>query len=249
MIKKILFSFLFLSFFSCVKDVEEQKPQQVHKKIFTISIDGKLKYKYNYSGDLLSDIWTYKEDGSLYSKYEYTRPQENKLMVKLWYDIIGWSPSDYIIYTYDNSGLVTLRESYEADGTYKGKAVYTNRDTDAYNLTSATYFDQYNNETFRYDVEYTSENGSSISKYYENDELFMTQTWIRDDKMGAYFATDVFPYQHVNNTLSLEARYTSGTIASYSFTSVMEYDADDYPIKETMTKYNGTVSIFTFEYL
>ena len=75
-----------------------------------------------------------------------------------------------------------------------------------------------------------------------------TETWTRDNKMGNDYFIDPFPYQHVTNLMDRQIEHFDGTIDDYSYTSVYEYDTDDYPIKQTKTYHSGMIEELTFEY-
>jgi hypothetical protein len=248
--KRIILSLVLISILSCTKDNNsEQEPKQQFKKINSISIDGKLTYRYNYNDNALTNIWYYDENGDIYSKHEYLHPEESKMIEQYSYFVGGsWILANYYIYTY-NSGYVILRKKYDSDDNYQGRASFNNKSSEAYNLVSATFYNQNDIKIYSFEIEYTDENGSSITKYYSDDNvLYKTETWTRDNKMGSYFTTSPFPYQHVNNLVSREVKYLNGTIADYSFTSVVEYDSDNYPTKKIKTYHDGRVETISFEY-
>lgn len=252
LIKSLLVGMVILFSISCKKEAVEEDIPKV-KKLKKVFINGKIDSQYFYTDDKISEAKYYNEQGIIDYKKIISYPTSNKMQI-LYYTqneanvLIKYAKEVYVY----SGGLVSLVDKFsvvEDNETLYEKVIYTNREHENHNIIKANFYDENNNLTGWYESDYTDENGSSIAIYYNaNNEASYTDKWVRDDKKGAYYSVNPFPYQHIHNVVYRRVTFPNGNIWNYSFSSVLQYDEEGYPTKTNLTYHNGEEKVYNYEY-
>ena len=247
--------------FSCVTDdVTDDDtgtdPVVVVKKIHKIFVDDVINREYLYTGNKLQKVIYYSPDGDVAGHELRQYLSETQIKQELYIYPIGEGEAvknRYYLYDYE-SDLVVKRTKYnfnEGDETalYKGYALYTNRDNLDYNLVEAKYYDEDDILTYRFEINYTDDNASSEAAHYNAaGDFIKNEYWSRDNKIGWMQEVSFYPYQHTHNLVDKEIVLADGSTSDDSYTSIYEYDADNYPTSQTRTYHDGTVKEYLFVY-
>ena len=199
-------------------------------KIVTAGYTANDKEVYTYTGDLITKIEDFAEEGNISSRNEITY-ENGKLKIDVLTEI---APTvTYIskrVYTYNTNGTISF-VNYSVDPTTKvetksseGVLTYTNG-----NLTKKTeVFDSY-----------------SYTKTYEYDAKNNPFKNI----LGFNLLIDHETSASLNNVTKLTTVYTRGEeITTNIFNSVYEYDAKGYPTKQTQTDDSDNDEITEYTY-
>jgi hypothetical protein len=199
-------------------------------KIVSAGYTANDKEVYTYTGDFITKIEDFAQEGNISSTNEFTY-ENGKLKV----DLLTESSSDktYIsknVYTYKADGTITF-VSYSVDPKTKvetkkseGVLTYSNG-----NLAKKTEIYGDNSETITY--EYDTKNNP-----FKNI-------------LGYNLLIDFDSTASANNVTKSTNVYTSGGIATTSvYTSVYEYNEKDYPVKQTRSDYAKKQEITEYTY-
>lgn len=207
------------------------------------SEEGMVQAVAYYENDELKskDVWSYGEDG-LPNKISY---EDSTGQVVRYQEILERNDSSYI----------TKRAFFEVDSSGENfnlwrQASYVYDQSKPNPLVETTFYDAEGGVVESYTIEYTDENGSSISQRVDAEgNLIRTETWKRDDKKSGNQAIMLFPFQEEHNLIERTVMMADSSISDNSWKSNLTYNELGYPIQAISKQYDGMVDTFSMEYI
>ena len=243
--QKLFFISLLLLVFSCSKD-DDAVPTENLLLLKQIEKSGVVVGTFEYYPDnKLKQGKYYLDDGSFWSK-----------------SVIEYNDDVVLVSSYDSNDELTGTAHYieEDDKTVKLERFGPSNELLYYILygfssgdcghTSFEFYDS-NGLLTKSEKDYLDANCSSIEKIFTDDVHTSTIEFTRDGK-NAYSRSiqfDLIREEELGNLTKAEITYNSMEYSPLgSITSTFEYNSDNYPISETRTLLDGSITDYVYEY-
>lgn len=200
----------------------------VGNKIVSAGYTQNDKQVYTYTGDFITKIEDFAEEGNISSTNEFTY-ENGKLKIDLLTEIGIQTYVSKSVYTYNTNGTISfITYSVDSNGieTKKSEGVLTYLDG---NLTQKT-------EVYQ---------GSSYTKTYEYD----VKNNPFKNILGYNLLIDSETSTSLNNVTKLTyVSISNGNTTTTIFNSFYEYNEKDYPVKQTQTNSSNNDEITEYTY-
>jgi hypothetical protein len=250
------FSLVFIiGLFSCKKDTEENAIKAAYiEKIF---LNGHLNRSFEYNNFIIHKINSYDTTGKIisYSTYEYN--SKNKVSKIRNYNSSGVFPS-LIVNDYNSRNQLTKSTTYLNDtSTNIFNTLYYEYDTQG-NCVKHQYQSSFSKFYFIFD--YKNGNPTNCYVYDMDNTLKATINYIFDTKNNFTQFESITPVMYSrHNTLSysstdvdqngvLTVKLLTGSVSFLLFNSTFEYNANNFPVKETRTYVDKRRKVEVYEY-
>jgi len=248
----IAFCTLTLLIGSCKKDTEQVTPINNN----TVLTGDSILYRIKKNSILISE-YTYNANHTVKTAKSYTDSGDLELTSSFSYNTLGkliktnnefsnTANNTYDSYFYNTDNLLTSIQSYQGTQLVFSTLI----DYDASKRVSDFLF--YSGCMY-FGTNYIYNNTNNIVKEYDSDDLVKDTTYYTYDnkktiRIKGTPKLDVYSLS-VNNIIQYIHKDIDGNIKpSDSYNAVFEYNSNNLPHKETRTYYDGTVSIYEYEF-
>ncbi len=216
-----------------------------------VTRNGKLYVQYTYEDNQLVQMITYDENGAPTDNQQFKYTAGSKQIASITGISAVRGPYKRT-FERDKNGCVTQMNIFASTaGGYQlvRYHVYKNKmkkgvcqlQATAYYHGDGTLFEQYT-------VEYTDENGSSMSKRVDAaGNPIATEIWKRDGKKSMRIQSP-FPYQESHNLIAQKRILSDGTTDPGSWSMDLIYNKEGYPVKIDQIFKNGLEHSIEVEY-